>query len=88
LRRQMIALVELILAENVKDAGVTVEIGGMDLDFVQDASQSAETVLGLLERNPPDQTVDFISQTEQMFRQVTTVLASDSRNERFFLHNY
>ena len=84
---QVIALIELLLGENVKYAGVAVQAGGVNVDAVQAAFQAAQTLPGLLQRDAPHQPMNLIAQIQKVFGQIASILPRDSRNERCLFHN-
>ena len=61
LSAQVIAFIKLLLGENVKDAGVALQTGRMEVDAVQTTVQAAETLAGLLERDASNQSMHLIA---------------------------
>ena len=55
----MVALVRLHLGDDLVDAGVAFERGGVELDPGADMVDSTETVLGVLQGHPAHNAVDF-----------------------------
>jgi hypothetical protein len=78
---QVITFVEGIFAVDMEDAGVAIEVGGVDLDLIQDRAQSAQTMFRLLQGDTANQAMLLITETEQVFREVASILPSDSCNE-------
>src|SRR6185369_16763814 len=83
LGREVIALVKIVLAENVKDAGVAFETGWMQCDAIQQMGDAAEPRLRYFEGHAADQPVYFIAQTQQVIGEVTAILTGNSGNQRF-----
>ncbi len=57
----MVALVKIVTAEDMKDAGVTFEAGRVQSELGLKMPDPAQTLLGLLERYPPDDTVNLVA---------------------------
>jgi len=83
---QVVAFVELMFAQHVENAGIAVQTGGVELNSIVDIAQPAEAVLRLFERHAADEPMYFVSKIKQVFRQVASILACHSCNERFFVH--
>ncbi len=83
LGREVIALVKIVFAEDVENAGVTLETGRVERDAVQQMGDAAEPCFGGFEGHPPDQAVHFIAQTQQVFGEITAILTGNSSNQRF-----
>ena len=86
LRRQVITLLEIVLAEDVEDARVTLEIRRMQRYAVQQVTDATEPRLGRLERHAPHESMDLISQSQQILGQITSILPGDPRDERPLRH--
>ncbi len=56
----------------------------MKRDAIEQMPDALRTLFGNLQRYPSYQTVDFVSERQQMFSQVAAVLSSDSSDEGFF----
>ena len=61
---EMVALVEIVPADDMKNAGVALETARMELELVLQVSDPAEAPLGLLERHTPNDSVHFISEID------------------------
>src|SRR6185369_2545884 len=87
LGREVIALVKIVLTENVEDAGVAFETGRVQSDSVQNMSNAAEPRLRGFEGHAADQPVYFITQTQQVIGEVTAILTRNSSNQRSLRHS-
>ena len=83
LGRQMIALVRLDLLEDLEDAGVALQRGGMDLDVVQDVLDAPHAMLRVLESDPAHQAVNLVAFGQKELRQVTPILAGETGDQCF-----
>src|ERR1044072_1320830 len=86
LRRQVITFVEVMLADDVKDARVTFERRGMQVQMIEYVNNPAKSALGVFERNSTHKAVHFIAQFEQVFGQITAVLSGYACNKRPLTH--
>src|ERR1051326_1430661 len=82
LGREVITLVKIVFAEDMKNAGVTLETGRVQRDPVQQVMYATEPCFGSFERHAPHQSVDFIAQTQEIIGKVTPILTSNSCNQR------
>src|SRR5207302_11348789 len=73
--REVVALVELMTSENVKDARIAFQAGGVQGYLVQQILDAIESASRIFERHAPHQPMHFIAEREQKFGQVTAVLA-------------
>src|SRR6185369_13711392 len=83
LRCEVIALVKIVFAEDVEDAGVALKTGRVQCDSVQEMCDAAEPRLRGFEGHAADQPVYFITQTQQVIGEVTAILTGNSSNQRF-----
>src|SRR5437867_10846338 len=79
---QVIHLVRLNVHQDFVQARITFQRCRMQLDFVEDSSNTPKAVLGIFQRDAPDDAVDFITLLEKELGQIGSVLTGDSRNER------
>src|SRR5579871_4940794 len=84
---QVIAFVELVASEDVKNARVAFEARGVQREVARQVSNSTQPLLGLLDGDSPYDSVDLVTQSKQVFGQVTSILASNSGNQRFLQIN-
>src|SRR5436190_10520236 len=78
LRSEVVTLIELVTAQDMKNAGITLEIRGMQNQLIQQMSNSAKSLLRRLESHSSNQTMDLIVQAEQVFGEITTILSGDA----------
>lgn len=74
----MIALIKLVPADDAKNARIAFEACRMKRHSIQQVINSIESSLWILERNSPDEAVNFVPERKQMLGKVTAVLACDS----------
>src|SRR6185503_14263501 len=86
LRRQVITFVEVILADDAKDARVTFERRGMQFQIIEYVNNPTKAALGVFKRNSTHKAVHFIAQFEQVFGQITAVLSGYARDKRPLTH--
>src|SRR5829696_7637081 len=87
LRREVIALIEIVFAEYVENAGVTLQAGwvhGYAIEYMGDATEPG---FRRLKSHTAHQAVHFVTQTQEIVSEVATVLTGDSGNERFLRHD-
>src|SRR2546423_5062038 len=84
LRGQVVTLVKIVAADYVKDAGITFQARWMQSDSIEQMVDALGASLRDFQRHPPHQPMNFVTQTKQMFRQVTAVLSRDSCYQNFF----
>ena len=87
LSRQVVALVEIVAAEDVKNAGVAFEAARMQRDSILEMSNPPQTLFGLFERYSSDDSVNLVAQMKQVFGQIAAVLAGYAGDE-CLLHNH
>ena len=78
LRRQVIALVGQDALEDVVNAGVILKGCGVEIDVVQDGVNPCQPVLGVLQRNATDNSVDGTSLGQQQLRLIGSILSRNS----------
>jgi hypothetical protein len=86
LGRQVVTLVEVMLAQDLKNAWVTFETGRMECYAFEQMGNAAEASIGRLEGDASHQAVNFITESEEVIGEVTPVLPGDSGNQRSFGH--
>src|ERR1700694_4762118 len=75
LRSKVIALVELVLTDDMEDAGVALEARRMKHPVVQKMFDASQAKIRRFERDVPDESVHLVPEAEEMFGQVAAVLA-------------
>lgn len=83
LRGQVVTLVEIVAADHMKDTGITLQARGMQRDSIEQVVDALGASLRDFQRHATNQSMNFVPQTKQMFRQVTTVLTRDSCYQNF-----
>src|SRR5215212_4809455 len=86
LRREVIALIKIVFAEDVENAGITFQAGwvqGYAIEYVGDATESG---FRRIKSHTAHQAVHLIAQTQEIVSEVATVLTGDSGNERSLRH--
>src|SRR5215213_7925342 len=86
LRRQVVTLLKIMFAEDMEDAGVTLEIRRMQGDAIQQVTDATESCLRSFEGHPPHQPMDLITLAQKIFGQITSILPGNSRNQRPLRH--
>src|SRR5215213_6148260 len=82
LGREVITLVKIVFAEDVENAGVTLETGRVQRDTVQQVSEPAEPRFGGFQGHATDQAVHLVAQTKEIICEVTAILTGYSSNQR------
>src|SRR5687767_7019881 len=77
---EVIALVKVVMANNMKNARIAFKTGRVKNQPVEEMSDPAKPSFRCFQGNTPHQTVNFISETQEMLRQVTAILACDAGN--------
>src|SRR5688572_8067958 len=80
---QMVTLVKLVAAKDLKNAGITFQAAGMKRQPIQQMANASESALRIFQGHPPHHSMHFISERKQMFRKVTTILAGKAGDECF-----
>jgi hypothetical protein len=86
LRGQVVALVVVVTADHVKDAGIALQRGAVQLEPVEKVGDAAEAEVGRFERDAAHEPVDLVAEIEQMLRDVASVLSGDAGDQREFGH--
>src|ERR1051326_6402596 len=86
LRRQVITLVESMLADDAENARITFQARGMQCDSVEEVLNAIEAPLRIFQRDPANQAMNFIIVAEQKFSQITAVLTGEPGYERSLSH--
>src|SRR5687768_5078720 len=86
LRRQVIALIELMPADDVEDAGIALQAGRVQDQPVEQMGDAAESTLRILQRYAPDDSMHFISAIQQILGEIAAILPGDPGNQRPFGH--
>ena len=84
LRREMVNLVGLDLADTGVDAGKTLQTRRVKMDFVENGVEPREAMGGILQGGPPHQAVDLVALLQQQLRQIGAVLSRDARDASAF----
>jgi hypothetical protein len=86
LRGQVVTLVEIVLAQNVENAGITFETRWVECYAIEQVGDATETSVGRFEGDAADESVHFVAEAQQVVSEITPVLAGDTRNQRSFGH--
>ena len=86
LRREVITLVRLHCADHIVNARKTFERRGMEFDFVLQVGDAPEAMLGIFQRDSPDNAVYVIALVQQKFRQIRAILPGDAGDQCCFRH--
>lgn len=84
LGRQVVTLVKLVAAKDLKDAGITFQAAGMKRQPIQQMTNASKSALRIFERHASDDSMDFISERKQMLRQIATILTGDAGDQCLF----
>ncbi len=82
--RQMVTLVESMLAKYMEQAWVTLQVRAMKYQLVKHVFNSSETSLRVFHCDSPNQTMHLIAVSNQSFGKVATVLTGDTGDQRPF----
>src|SRR5262245_22911646 len=74
---EVIALSELVTANDVEYAWVALKASGVKMYSVEEMGNASKATLRIFERYPPHKAVDLIAQRQQVLGQVAAVLAGD-----------
>lgn len=80
----MITLCELMLTHHMENRWITLETGRMQLYIVKKVSDACEASLRIFERDASNQTVELVTERQQMFGEITAVLPSDAGDKSSF----
>src|SRR5262245_27036717 len=80
LGREMVALVELVAADDLKNAGIAIQIGRMERDAIHNMTNSSEAAFRFFQRDSAHQAMNLIARVQQVLRQITSIL---SRNPSY-----
>src|SRR5262245_42005883 len=83
---EVIALIEIVLANDMKNARITFKARGMKCYLIQNARDAAYTPLRCFQSDSSDEAVNLITQAEQMLGKVASILTGYSGNECLPLH--
>jgi hypothetical protein len=82
----VVTLVEVVLAQDVKNTGITLETRRVQCYAIEQVTDATEPRVRGFECYSPDQSVYFVTETKQVIGQVAAVLAGDSRDQCSFGH--
>src|SRR5204862_5310034 len=85
LRREMVALIELVAADDVEDRSVGFEARGMERDVLQQMSDAREAALRVFQGDAAHETMHLVACGEQQLGQVAAVLPGDAGDEGLLL---
>src|SRR5262245_51996905 len=80
LGREMVALVELVATDDLKNAGIAIQIGRMERDAIHNMTNSSEPLFRFFQRDSAHQAMNLIARVQQVLRQITSIL---SRNPSY-----
>src|SRR2546423_10760018 len=78
---EMVTLVELVPAENVKDGGIALKRRRVQRQLVEQMRNSGEAPGRIFEGDPAHQTMHFVAQAKQIFGEVASVLAGNAGDQ-------
>lgn len=84
LRRQVVTLVKLVAAKDLKDAGITFQAAGMKRQPIQQMTNASKSALRIFEGHTTHDSMDFIPERKQMLRQIATILTGDAGDQCLF----
>jgi hypothetical protein len=84
LRREVVALVELLAAEDVEDGGVRFQARRVHVDAVEQVLDAREAAPGVFERDAADEGVNLVAEVQKVFGEVAPVLAGDACDQCCF----
>jgi hypothetical protein len=79
------ALVKLVPADDLKNAGITIQIGRMKSDAIYKVTDSSERLFQFLQRDSPRQVMNLVVRVQQVLPQVTSILSRNPGNAFFFI---
>jgi hypothetical protein len=62
----VVTLVKFELTEDAENTGITFETCLMQRNFIENVENPAEAAIGIFQSNATDQSMNFITQSEQM----------------------
>jgi hypothetical protein len=71
----VVALLGVNLLDDLVDAGVAFKRGRMEERPASEAGQAGQTMLGILERDAPDDAMDLVTLIEKILGEIGAVLA-------------
>src|SRR5713101_794438 len=81
LRSEVIALVKLVLTEDVKDTRIAFNTRRMKLKTIKQMRDAPKSSLRIFHSDAAHQTMNLVAETQKMFGQITSVLARDAGDE-------
>jgi len=87
LRSKVITLIKVVLANDVVNAGITLERGRVKNQPIEDVGKTTKTSVGGFERNSANEAVDFVAQVQKVLCKITAVLPCDAGNKRLLRHS-
>ena len=70
----MVTLIEFVLAYYTKETRVTFHACGVKRDLIQKMAQASKASLRIFKRDSPDEAVHFVTQAQQVFGQIASIL--------------
>src|SRR5678815_5037935 len=86
LRSKVITLIKVVLANDVVNAGITLERGRVQNQPIDDVGKTTKTNVRRFERNSANESMDFVAQAQKIFSEIATVLTDYTGNEGFLRH--
>jgi len=83
----VITLFKIVLANDVVNAGITLERGRVKNQSIDDVGKTTKASFGGFERNSANDSVDLITQAQKVFCKITAVLPGDTSNKRLLRHS-
>jgi len=87
LRSKVITLIKIVLANDVVNAGITLERGRVKNQAIDNVGKTTKASFGGFERNSANDSVDFVTQVQKVLCKITAVLPGDAGNKRLLRHS-
>src|SRR5216683_4445928 len=85
---EVIAFVKLVLAEDMKNAGIAFNTRRMKLKTIKQMRDAAKSSLRVFDPDAAHQAMNLVAETQQMFGQIASVLTRDAGDERLFTRRH
>jgi hypothetical protein len=84
LGRQVITLVKLVAAKDLKDTGIAFQAAGMKRQPIQQMTDASKPALRIFEGHTTNDSMDFITERKQMLCQIAAILTGDTGDQSPF----
>src|SRR5438045_3877215 len=78
LRGEVITFIKFVTANDTENARIAFQTSRVELDPIQQMCDARESALWIFQSHAPDDSMDLITQREQILRQITSVLGGDT----------